>query len=78
MILYNLVFNVPTVNGVSDPDTTNNSITKTTQVASGSTTFKPLIEKFTSSTCSPCASYNASTFNPYYTAQNQNFNYFIT
>lgn len=73
--LYNLVFNVPTVNGVSDPDTTNNSITKTTQVASGSTTFKPLIEKFTSSTCSPCASYNASTFNPYYTAQNQNFNY---
>jgi Secretion system C-terminal sorting domain/Cleaved Adhesin Domain/CARDB len=73
--LYNLVFNVPTVNGVSDPDTTNNSLTRTTQVASGSTAFKPLIEKFTSSTCAPCASYNNSTFNPYYTAQNQNFNY---
>lgn len=73
--LYNLVFNVPTVNGVADPDTSNNSLTRTTQVASGSTTFKPLIEKFTSSTCSPCASYNNSTFNPYYTAQNQNFNY---
>jgi hypothetical protein len=73
--LYNLVFNVPTVNGVSDPDTTNNSLSRTTQVASGSTAFRPLIEKFTSSTCSPCASYNSSTFNPYYTAQNQNFNY---
>lgn len=73
--LYNLVFNVPTVNGVADPDTSNNSLTRTTQVASGSTTFKPLIEKFTSSTCAPCASYNNTTFNPYYTAQNQNFNY---
>jgi hypothetical protein len=73
--VYNLVFNVSTVNGVADPDTTNNSLTKTTQVPTGSSVFKPLIEKFTSSTCAPCASYNASTFNPFYTAQNQNFNY---
>lgn len=73
--LYNLIFNVSLVNGTVDPDTSNNSLAKTTQIPTGSTVFKPLIEKFTSSTCSPCASYNASTFNPYYTAQNQNFNY---
>lgn len=73
--VYNLVFNVSMVNGSSDPDTTNNSLNKTTQVATGSTVFKPLIEKFTSSTCNPCASYNSTTFNPYFTAQNQNFNY---
>ena len=73
--VYNLIFNVSLVNGAVDPDSTNNSLTKTTQIPTGSTVFKPLIEKFTSSTCGPCASYNASTFNPYYTAQNQNFNY---
>jgi hypothetical protein len=73
--LYNLVFNVSLVNGVADPDPSNNTINKTTQVPTGSTVFKPLIEKFTSSTCAPCATYNNSIFNPYYTAQNQNFNY---
>ena len=73
--LYNLIFNVSLVNGAVDPDTSNNSLAKTTQIPTGSTVFKPLIEKFTRSTCNPCASYNSSTFNPYYTAQNQNFNY---
>ena len=72
---YLLNFNVPTVNGVADADSSNNSLTKNTQVASGSTTFKSLIEKFTASTCNPCASYNNSTFTPFYNAQNQNFNY---
>lgn len=72
---YVLDFVVPTVNGTTDGNTSDNALTTNTQVASGSTTFKPLIEKFTSSTCSPCASYNAATFNPYYAAQNQNFNY---
>ena len=38
------------VNGAVDPDTSNNSLTKTTQIPTGSTSFKPLIEKFTSST----------------------------
>ena len=71
---YSLVFNVSTVNATTDGFTSDNSITKNTSGASGSTTFKPLIEKFTSSTCGPCASYNNATFNPYYTAQNQNFN----
>lgn len=72
---YALNFSVGTVNEVTDGDPSNNTLAKSTQVASGSTTFKPMIEKFTSSTCFPCASYNGSTFNPFYIAQNQNFNY---
>ena len=72
---YALNFNVSTVNGTTDGDTGNNSFTASAQVPSGSTTFKTMIEKFTGSTCNPCASYNNATFNPFYTAQNQNFNY---
>lgn len=65
---YALTFTVTTVNGVADGNTADNSLLKNTQVASGSTAFKPLIEKFTSSTCAPCASYNGATFNPFYNA----------
>ena len=72
---YALNFNVSSVNGTVDANVVDNTLTRNTQVASGSTTFKPLIEKFTGSTCGPCASYNASTFNGFYAAQNQNFNY---
>ena len=72
---YVVNFNITQVNSVADSDTTNNTLTRNTQVASGSTTFKPMFEKFTSSTCGPCASYNNATFNPFYTAQNANFNY---
>lgn len=72
---YALNFNVSLVNAVVDGDPSNNTLSRSTQVASGTTTYKPMIEKFTSSTCNPCASYNGSTFNPYYTAQNQTFNY---
>lgn len=72
---YALNFNVATVNGVADADPSNNSLTDNAQVPSGSTTFKTLIEKFTGSTCPPCAAYNNATFNPLYAAQNQNFNY---
>ncbi|MFY8069583.1 MAG: choice-of-anchor J domain-containing protein [Flavobacterium sp.] len=72
---YALSFTVPTVNTQVDGNTGDNTMTMNTQVAAGTTSFKPLLEKFTSSTCSPCASYNASTFNPYFTAQNQTFNY---
>ncbi len=63
---YNLNFNIPTVNGGADGDPINNSLTRQTVVASGATAFKPLIEKFTSSTCPPCASYNNNTFNPFF------------
>lgn len=66
--IYALNFNVSTVNGVTDGNTLNNTLSRNIQVPSGSTTHKPMIEKFTSSTCGPCASYNNSTFNPFYTA----------
>lgn len=72
---YALNFTVSAVNGTVDPNFADNSLTKTTKVPTGSTTFKPLFEKFTASTCPPCASYNNGTFNPFYVAQNQNFNY---
>jgi hypothetical protein len=71
---YALNFNVALVNGLADPDTSNNTLLRNTKGTSGTTTYKPMFEKFTSSTCPPCASYNNSTFNPFYAAQNQNFN----
>jgi len=48
--------------------------TKTIKVASNSTARKPLLEKFTSSTCGPCAGYNGSLFTPYYTTNSANIN----
>ncbi len=72
---YALNFTITNVNGVTDADTSNNSLLRNTQVPSGSTTYSPMFEKFTGSTCGPCATYNNTTFNSFYTAQNQNFNY---
>lgn len=72
---YALNFTVALVNGLADPDTSNNTLLRNTKGTSGTTTYKPMFEKFTASTCLPCASYNNSTFNPFYTAQNANFNY---
>lgn len=72
---YNLTFNVTLVNGLTDGNTSDNLLIRNTQVASGSTAYRPLIEKFTSSTCGPCATYNNNTFNSFYSDQNQNFNY---
>lgn len=66
---------VDQVNGVSDSNSSDNEIIKDVFVSTGSTVFKPMFEKFTGSTCAPCASYNNNTFNPFYTAQNANFNY---
>jgi Secretion system C-terminal sorting domain/CARDB len=66
---------VDQVNGVADSNTTDNEIIKDVFVSTGSTVYKPMIEKFTGSTCPPCASYNNATFNPFYTAENANFNY---
>jgi hypothetical protein len=72
---YALNFTITNVNSVTDADISNNSLARNTQVASGSTTYNPMFEKFTGSTCGPCAAYNNNTFNSFYTAQNQNFNY---
>ena len=49
---------IGSVNGATDPDLTNNVLSKTVGVASQTVAKTPLIEGFSSSTCSPCASWN--------------------
>ena len=65
---------VSNVNGAgNDGDTTNDMVTKNVSVASGSTARLPLYEKFSSSTCPPCFSFNTNYFTPFYnTGTNQN------
>lgn len=53
-------------NGATDGDATNNLITKSIAVASNSTSRRPLYEKFSSSTCPPCFSFNTNYFTPFY------------
>jgi hypothetical protein len=60
-------------NGVVDGDLTNNEITKSISVASGSTLRFPLYEEFSSSTCPPCASFNNSVMNPFHTSNGSEF-----
>ena len=63
---YSLKAWVSNINGGStDADATNDMITKSVSVASGSATRIPLYEKFSSSTCGPCASFNGTYFNPF-------------
>lgn len=65
---------VANINGLgADNDATNDQIIKSVSVASNSTARLPLYEKFSSSTCGPCASFNGSYFNPFYTANHTNF-----
>lgn len=64
--LYSLKVWVSNVNGAGDDgDLTNDQITKTVSVASGSVTRFPLYEKFSSSTCGPCYSFNTNYFSPF-------------
>lgn len=62
------------VNGTT-PDTchSNDTLTKAVTVASQTTTRLPLYEEFTSSTCSPCASFNSSIFTPFIAAHPNEF-----
>lgn len=54
------------VNGGGDDNNLNNDTAqKVVHVATQTTTTFPLFEEFTSSTCSPCASFNSSTFTPF-------------
>lgn len=71
----NYVLNVivTNVNGTNDSNPSNNAITRNISIASGFTAHKPLYEKFTSSTCPPCATFNNSVFNAHYTNNNQKF-----
>ncbi|SCY77369.1 T9SS-dependent choice-of-anchor J family protein [Flavobacterium caeni] len=60
-------------NGNTDSDDTNNYLNRTVSIASGSATRFPLYEKFSSSTCPPCAQFNGSYFNPFSEVQHDNF-----
>ena len=69
---YAIVTSVSTPN-FTDSNLNNNSLTKNTAVPSNSTLKKPLLEKFTASTCGPCATFNNNTFNNFYTNNNADF-----
>jgi hypothetical protein len=74
--LYSLKVWVENINGGSvDSDVANNEIIKTISVASGSTTRFPLYEKFSSSTCGPCFSFNTNYFSPFYNTGTNNSNF---
>lgn len=60
-------------NGNADSDNSNNSLTRAVSIASGSATRLPLYEKFSSSTCPPCAQFNGSYFNPFSDINHNNF-----
>ncbi len=67
--LYSLKVWVSNINnGSTDSDATNDQITKSISVASGSTARTPLYEKFSSSTCPPCATFNGTYFSPFLNA----------
>jgi hypothetical protein len=62
------------VNGLgADSNKVNDTLTKTIAVATQTTGRFPLYEEFTSSTCSPCASFNGTTFTPFITAHGTEF-----
>ena len=56
---------ISNINGGNDDVTDNNTLTKGFSGASQVVSNLPLFEEFTSSTCSPCASFNSNTMNPF-------------
>ncbi len=70
---YTLNVWVENPNGTADTDATNNSLSKTVSIASGSAARFPLYEKFSSSTCPPCAGFNGTYFNPFSNIHHDNF-----
>jgi hypothetical protein len=57
---YNLKLWIKSVNGIADDFAGNDTLEKTISVASHTVARKPCFEEFTSSTCAPCAYFNAS------------------
>src|SRR5690606_1984420 len=53
---------------VTDSDNSNDEITKNVMVASGTAYKVPMFEKFSSSTCPPCYSFNTNAFNPFFSS----------
>ncbi len=65
---------VANVNGSGDDaDTANDLVSKSVTVYSGITPRFPLYEKFSSSTCPPCYSFNTGGYNSFFDANNTNF-----
>jgi len=63
---YSLSIAISNINGTgNDNDTSNDSLSKNISVATQTTTNTPLYEEFTSSTCSPCASFNSPVMTPF-------------
>jgi hypothetical protein len=56
---YTLKLMIESVNGGEDGDPNNDLIEKTVNVVSHTVQHRPALEEFTSSTCGPCASFNA-------------------
>lgn len=77
---YSLKVWVSNINGGSgDSNATNDQLTKAVSVASNSAPRLPLYEKFSSSTCPPCATFNTNVFTPFYnTASNDGKYSFIS
>jgi hypothetical protein len=73
--LYSVKVWVSNPNGTLDNEASNDQITKSVSIASNSTTRLPLYEKFSSSTCNPCASFNGTYFSPFYTSNHQSFSF---
>lgn len=65
---------ISNVNGSTDPNLADNVISKTVSVASQTVPKMCLFEGYSSSTCAPCASWNA-TFNPWAATNEANMNY---
>ncbi|MFM2284632.1 MAG: hypothetical protein RLZZ543_129 [Bacteroidota bacterium] len=68
---YSVAITIDMPNGNPDVDGTDNSATKTVNVATQAVANLPLVEEFSSNTCAPCASFNA-TFIPLLEANNAN------
>lgn len=63
---YNLWVWTSNINGVPvDDNPANDSLMKALSIPAQLIFYKPLFEEFTSSTCSPCASFNNGTLNPF-------------
>ena len=67
---YTLTVEVVTVNGTSDDNPENDTKTKNISVVSHTVAYRPVFEEFTSSTCVPCASFNAQ-FTPWVQSNNE-------
>jgi len=66
---------ISNVNGTTDPNLANNVLSKNIGIATQTTTRRPAFEEFTSSTCSPCASFNSGTFTPFINSYGTQFSY---